>query len=58
MKIQYPEAARVIQNWIMLQKLPAGAPLPPARSLADQFGFKLTTTERACNILISKGLIP
>lgn len=57
MKIQYPEAARVIQNWIMLQKLPAGAPLPPARSLADQFGFKLTTTERACNILISKGVI-
>lgn len=57
MKIQYAEAAKAIQNWITSQKLRHGERLPSARLLAEQIGFSQEATERACNVLIARGLL-
>ena len=57
MKSQYPEAAKAIQNWITQQKLPPGSNLPSGRSLAKKLGFSRSTFGRACQDLITQGLL-
>ena len=57
MKFQYTEATQAIENWITKQKVAPGERLPSARVLAPQIGFSKEATERACLILISRGLL-
>ena len=57
MKSRYPTAALAIRQWISQQQLPAGASLPSIRFLAEQIGFKTSTTERAANLLIARDLL-
>ena len=57
MKSQYPEAANAIQEWITKQQVPSGTHLPSSRILSEQIGFRRSTTEHACNLLIAKGVL-
>ena len=57
MKSRYPEAAQAIKKWIADRKFAPGTGLPSARLLAEQLGFSLEATQRACNVLISGGVL-
>ena len=57
MKSQYREAAAAIHSWMMKQGLRPGATLPSSRLLAAQLGFSPKISDRACQELISKGIL-
>ena len=57
MKSHYTEAVNTVRSWITKRQLPPGSSLPSSRSLAEQFGFKLSTMELACKILVVSGFL-
>ena len=57
MKSRYPEAAQAILNWISDRKLVPGVRLPSARLLAGQVGFPRFIMDRACQDLITRGIL-
>ena len=57
MKSQFPLAAQALQNWIATQKLLPGARLPSAQKMAKEIGFTAAIIMRACQSLVSSGLL-
>ena len=57
MNRRYQEAVGAIQNWIKGRELRPGTVLPSTRELSRQLGFKHSTTDIACNLLISRNIL-
>ena len=57
MKSQYLDAVQAIHNFIASQKLRPGARLPSSRLLAEHLGFLRKTTDRACQHMITRGIL-
>ena len=55
--MKYSEAANAIRKLITDQKLRPGSQLPSARNLAIELGCYRKTSDRACQDLISKGIL-
>ena len=55
--MKYTEAVDAIRKLIADRKLAPGSGLPSARLLAKQIGCHSKTMDRACQDLISKGLL-
>ena len=57
MKIQYLTAAKAILDWTTHEKLRPGAIIPSTRSLAKKLGYTPFTIQRACQNLITAGVL-
>ena len=55
--MKHTQAGAAVRNWITTRALRPGMQLPSARLLAEQLGFRRKTMDRACQDLISQGLL-
>ena len=57
MKTRFRSATEEIRAWILSENFRPGTALPSGQALATSFNLRLGTTFRACQVLISEGLL-